>query len=76
MYFDRESGLLVKIARRAREAGLEVEKEYLYSDYKEVDVVKLPTREVTTVNNRKFSEVQYTEYKLLRRPEESAFDRP
>jgi hypothetical protein len=76
MYFDKESGVLVKITRRAREAGLEVEKEYLYSDYKDIDGVKLPTREVTTVNNRKFSEVQYTEYKLLRRSDESAFDRP
>ncbi len=76
LYFDKESGRLVKIARRARETGVEVEKAYFYSDYKDVDGVKVPHKEVTTVNNRKFSEVQYTEYRFLRRSDESAFVRP
>jgi hypothetical protein len=76
LYFDKDSGRLVKIRRRARETGVEVEKEYVYSDYKDVDGVKVPGKEVVTINNRKFSEVQYAEYRFLRRPDESAFTRP
>jgi hypothetical protein len=76
LYFDKDSGALLKIARRAKEAGIEYDKEYFYSDYKDVDGVKLPGKEVVHLNGRKFSEVQYSEYKLLRKPDESAFTRP
>jgi hypothetical protein len=76
LYFDKESGLLVKIARRARETGIELDKEYFYSDYKDVDGVKVPGKEVVHLNGRKFSEVQYSEYKFLGKPDESAFARP
>jgi hypothetical protein len=76
LYFDTESGLLVKIARRAKEAGVPVDKEYSYSDYKDVDGVKVPGKEVIHINGRKFSEVQYSDYKFLRKPDESAFARP
>jgi hypothetical protein len=76
LYFDKESGLLVKIARRARETGVAVDKEYFYSDYKDVDGVKVPGKEVMHVNGRKFYEVQYREYKFLGKPDEGAFARP
>ncbi len=76
LFFDKESGLLVKIARRARDTGVEVDKEYFYSDYKDVDGVKVPGKEVIHHNGRKFSEVQYSEYKILDRPDDSAFARP
>jgi hypothetical protein len=76
LYFDKESGLLVKIARRARETGVEVNKEYFYSDYKDVDGVKVPGKEVTHVNGRKFYEVQYREYKFLGKTDEATFGRP
>jgi hypothetical protein len=76
LYFDKDSGRLVKIRRRAKEAGIESDKEYFYSDYKDVDGVKIPGKEVVHLNGRKFSEVQYTEYKFLRKPDESAFARP
>jgi hypothetical protein len=75
LYFDKETGLLVKIARRAREAGLPVEKEYFYSAYKEIAGVKLPTRETVTLNGRKFSDTTYGDYQL-RQPDEGAFARP
>jgi hypothetical protein len=76
LYFDNESGLLVKIARRAKEAGVPVDKEYYYSDYKDVDGVKVPGKEIVHLNGRKFTEVQYSDYKFLRKPDESAFARP
>jgi hypothetical protein len=76
MFFDKKTGLLVKIARRAKEAGIPLDKEYSYSDYKEYDGVKLPTKEVTTVNGRKLSEVKFTDYQLLSKVEDKTFDKP
>jgi hypothetical protein len=76
LYFDKGSGLLVKIERRAKEAGLEVFKEYFYSDHKEIDGVKVPLREVHHVNGRKSFDVTLTAFKVLAKPDESAFGKP
>lgn len=77
LFFDKESGLLVKIARRATESGLLLSKEYVYSDHKEFDGVKMPTREVITLNGSvKFSDVKFSEYKILSRIEDKLFEKP
>jgi hypothetical protein len=76
LYFDKATGLLVKIDRTTKEAGLEVFKEYLYSDHKEIDGVKVPLREVLQVNGRKRHDVTLTAYKVLAKPDESAFTKP
>jgi hypothetical protein len=76
MFFDKKTGLLVKIARRAKEAGIPLDKEYSYGDYKEYDGAKLPTKEITTVNGRKLSEVKFTDYRLLSKVEDKTFDKP
>jgi hypothetical protein len=75
-YFDKQSGLLVKIERRAPEAGITVDKEYFYSQFKEFDGVKLPTKEVMTINGKKWSEVSGMAYQLLPRIEDKMFARP
>jgi hypothetical protein len=76
LYFDKETGHLAKIVRRAREGGAAVDKEYLYGDYKAVDGARLPLRETVYVNGRKFSEVSYSDYRLLREADEKAFGKP
>jgi hypothetical protein len=76
LYFDKRSDMLVKIERRAREIGLDVEKSYLFSDYKDVDGVKLPCRETQLVEGKKLSERTSTTYKLIGRPDEAAFAKP
>jgi hypothetical protein len=76
LYFDKASGLLVKIERRAKEAGLEVFKEYFYSDHKELDGVKVPLREIHHVNGRKAFDITLTAFKVLAKPDESAFGKP
>lgn len=76
LYFDKATGLLVKIERRAKEAGLEVYKEYFYSDHREFDGVKVPLREVHHVNGRKAFDVTLTAFKVLSKPDESAFGKP
>jgi hypothetical protein len=76
LYFDKASGLLVKIERRARQAGLPVEKEYLYSEHKPFDGVKLPTKQVELLNGKKFSQLSSAAYKFLDKVDAAAFDKP
>jgi hypothetical protein len=76
LYFDKNTGLLVKMARVALDAGRKVDKEYLFSAFKEFDGVKLPTKETQNTNGVKIIEVTYTAYKFLARPDESAFSKP
>jgi hypothetical protein len=76
LYFDKLTGLLVKIEVRAKEAGLEVFKEYFYSDHKEIDGVKVALREVKLVNGRASQDVILTAFKVLPKPDESAFGKP
>lgn len=77
LFFDKKSRLLVKIARRATESGLSVAKEYIYSDHKEFDGVKMPTKEVVILNGSvQLSEVQFGNYKVLSRVEDKLFEKP
>jgi hypothetical protein len=76
LFFDKESGLLVKIERRAREAGQTVDKEYAFGGHKEFDGVKLPTRVVEMHNGGRFVDLTNVSYKLLRGVNDSAFSRP
>jgi hypothetical protein len=76
LYFDKEDGHLVRIVRRARDAGVEVSKEYLYGDYKDIDGARQPTRETVLVNGAKTSEVSYSDYRLLRRADDKEFQKP
>jgi hypothetical protein len=77
LFFDNESGLLVKMARRGTESGVPVAKEYLYSDHKEFDGVKMPTKEVILLNGTaKLSEVKFDKYKVLSRVEDKLFEKP
>ncbi|MHB1424361.1 MAG: LolA-like protein [Gemmataceae bacterium] len=77
LFFDKKSGLLLKIARRGTESGLPVTKEYLYSDHKEFNGVKMPTKEVIILNGtEKLSEVTFDSYKVLAEVEDKLFDKP
>jgi len=76
LYFDKDSALLVKIERQAKEAGLELAKEYFFSDYKEVDGVKLPMHAVEKLNGKKFVELKVDSYKLLDKVDEAQFGKP
>lgn len=76
LYFDKQSGLLVKVAQRTRLVGVPVEQEYVYSDHKEFNGVKLAGKEVLSVNGKKMHEVRYTDCKFLSKIEDSTFARP
>jgi hypothetical protein len=76
LYFSKSNGLLVKISRRLAEAGAVVEKEHLFSDYKDFAGVKLPSREVVTIDGRRFTDTTLRDCKFPARIEDSAFVKP
>jgi hypothetical protein len=76
LYFSKRSHLLLKIERHAREAGQQLEKTYIFGDYKDVDGVQLPTRELQLLNGKKFIERTQATYKILRRADDAAFAKP
>jgi hypothetical protein len=76
LYFDKDSGLLVKVERKAKEAGVDVDKEYFFSDYKEVNGVKLPMRALEKLNGKKFIDLKVESYKLLDKVDEAQFGKP
>jgi hypothetical protein len=76
LYFDKQSGLLVKIQRRAREAGLMVDKEYVYSDHKDFDGVKMPTKQQELLNGKRFTDLAGISYKFPRSVDDSTFAKP
>ncbi len=76
MYFLERNGLLAKIERRVREGGREVDKEYLYSGFKEFGGVVLPTRETVQVNGEKQSEFRISDYSFPEKLGAGTFARP
>lgn len=76
LYFDKKSGLLVKMERKAQEAGLTIDKEYLFSDHKNFDGVLLPVKTVELMNGKKFVEATGATYKLNANVDASVFAKP
>jgi hypothetical protein len=76
LFFDKKSGLLVKLERRAREGGLSVNKEHVYSDHRSFDGVQLPARELQLTNGIKAVDISLKAVKLLPKVDDSAFGRP
>ena len=77
LFFEKKSGLLIKIARRAKEAGFVHDREYYYSDHKDCDGVKLPCKESIIINGKnKLSAVKFANYKLLSKIDDATFDKP
>jgi len=76
LYFDKESGLLVKIERRTRTGGILLDKEYILADFKEFNGVRLPTRRTEFLSGKKAAELSAATYRFPARVDESAFVRP
>jgi hypothetical protein len=76
LYFEKQSGLLVKIARRAKMADLTVEKEYVYGAHRSFAGMQLPTKYAELANGKKFVNVADITYQFLRSVDERAFGRP
>jgi hypothetical protein len=77
LYFDKENGLLLKSEIRLVEPrqNKEMTLEYLYSDYKELDGIKLPSKIAFKIDNKDFM-MELTEIKPVDKVENSQFDKP
>ena len=78
-YFDKESGLLVKLERPFNnvEVGKVVTEETLYSDFREVQGTKQPFKMVTFWDGVKVGDLSATEIRLYEMPlDEKLFSKP
>ena len=74
--FDKIKRLLVKSSFRGHEAGVEVTKDYLYSNFREFEGLKLPTRQVELKDGKKAAEWTIEGYKFLDKFADSVFTKP
>ena len=75
MYFDKESGLLVKTFHRGHGPGdgAEVDEESFHQDYKKVNGVQVPTKLVVNHDGKKFMTVNISDYELLTKLDDKEF---
>jgi hypothetical protein len=64
LYFDKDDGLLVEIERKTRTAGLLLNKEYIFSEFKEFNGVKLPTKRTELLAGKKAAELTGAMYRF------------
>src|SRR5579864_6221828 len=77
LYFDKESGLLVKSRKKAKDPSMqEVEAETYYKDYKEVNGTKQSMKQLLKHDGKKFLEAEVTDMKLLEKIDPSTFEKP
>jgi hypothetical protein len=76
MYFYKKSGLLASIQRRATEAGMPGDKQYIYTGYKVFDGGRFPSHETHLFDGKKVTELTIKSYKYLDRSDDTVFDRP
>lgn len=78
MFFDKESGLLVKTAHKghgpgADGQGTEVDEESYHQDFKKVQGVQVPTKLVVNHDGKKFMTVNVSDYELLEKLDDKEF---
>lgn len=78
LFFDKENYRLLKSEYRVKDdmSGKEVNQEVTYSDYKEVDGIKYPTKFVIKRDNKPYVEDEITEYKPVEKLDDSVFAKP
>jgi hypothetical protein len=77
LYFDKEGGLPVKQVAKVRGfMGGETTQETTYSDYKEFDGIKRPTRVKATRDGKKFLESKTVSFKPLKKVDPKTFAEP
>jgi len=77
MYFDKESGLLVKSWYKGKnDEDKEVDAEYVYRDYKDVQGLKVAMKIVLTYDGAKYMDVEVSELKVGEKADEGTFKEP
>ena len=78
MYFDKDSGLLLKTFHRGQGPGADgqptdVDEESFHEDYKKVNGVQVPTKLVVNHDGKKFMTVKVSDYELLEKLDDKEF---
>jgi hypothetical protein len=78
LYFDKETGLLVKSETRVKDegSGQEVTEETVYSDYKEVQGTRQAMKFTAKRDGKAYIDGEAISYELAEKPAASAFDKP
>jgi outer membrane lipoprotein-sorting protein len=76
LYFDKETGLLVKTEGQIKEQGKDVKQESFLSGYEEIQGIKYPTKQRVTRAGQLFLEGTMTDVKFLEKLEEKALEKP
>jgi hypothetical protein len=76
LYFDRGSGLLVKRDSRPHAGGADSVQEEIYSDFKDVNGLKRPTRIVVLLNGVKHAEAVIRSTEFPDRVDDKEFTKP
>ena len=78
LYFDKDSGLLVKSRKKSKDpnGGQEVEAETYFKDYKEINGTKQSMKQLLKHDGKKFLEAEITDMKLLDKIDPSTFEKP
>lgn len=77
LYFDKENGLLVRVENQAKTRdGQLVSQETTYSNFKDVDGIKLATKTVIKRDGSQYIESTLSEQKVLEKLDDSVFGQP
>jgi hypothetical protein len=76
MYFDKDSGLLVKTEHDLEESGKKVTQEEYYSDFKDIGGYIRPTKLVAFRGGKKLMEAELVDAKYLDKVDEKIFAKP
>jgi hypothetical protein len=78
LYFDKDSGLLVKTEMRVKnpESGEEANQETFYSDYKDVQGAREPMKITVKRDGKVYTEGQNSDMKLLEQLDDKVFAEP
>jgi hypothetical protein len=76
MYFDKESGLLVKTEHDLTEGKQKVTQEEFYSEFKEIGGYKRPTKLVVFRAGKKLMDAELVDVKYLDKVDETLFTKP
>jgi hypothetical protein len=76
LHFDPASGRLSKLSYRGQEAGIEVQKETLFGEYKNFDGLWTATKVTEFINSRKAGEWTVNQIKRLEAAPTDVFKRP
>lgn len=76
LYFNKQTSLLIKTERKAREAGLDLNKESYFGEHKDFEGARLPTKQVDLSNGKKAADLTITGYRFPGRLDDRVFDKP